>query len=150
MRVVVQRVLQSSVSVNDQVIGKTGLGLCVFFGVKSGDQIEDLEWLANKIANLRIFSDEEGKMNKSVLDVDGEILMISQFTMYASTRRGNRPSFIEAEKPDRAEEIYNRFVEELELKIKKPVQTGEFGGDMKINIINDGPVTILIDTELKW
>jgi len=150
MRVVVQRVIKSDVKVDDKVIGKIGSGLCIFFGVKSGDRIEDLEWLTNKIANLRIFSDEHGKMNKSVLDIDGEILVISQFTLYASTRKGNRPSFIEAEKPERAEEIYNLFVENLQEKIGKPIQTGVFGGDMKINIVNDGPVTILIDSQLKW
>lgn len=150
MRVVVQRVLESDVSVNGNVIGKIGPGLCIFFGVKSGDSYDEMDWLINKIVNLRIFSDEHGKMNKSVQDIDGEILVISQFTLYASTRKGNRPSFIEAEKPERAEKFYNSFVENLQKKLGKTIQTGEFGGDMKINIVNDGPVTILIDTELKW
>lgn len=150
MRVVVQRVTEAEVIIDGKTSGKTGKGLCVFFGVRNGDSEKEMEWLANKIAQLRIFSDEEGKMNRSVSDISGEVMVISQFTLYASTKKGNRPSFIAAEKPERAERLYDRFIEILQAKISTPLQTGIFGADMKIKLENDGPVTIVIDTDLKW
>jgi|SRR5699024_809438 len=150
MRVVIQRVTEAQVTIEGRIFSKIGKGLCIFFGVKTDDKEEELDWLARKIVNLRIFSDEEGKMNKSVLDIKGEIMIISQFTLYASTKKGNRPSFINAEKPQRAEEIYKKFIENIESRIGSSVKSGVFGEDMKIKLENDGPVTILMDTDIKW
>lgn len=150
MRVVVQRVSRAHVKIAKSIHSKIGWGLCIFLGIEQEANTEDLPWLVNKIVNLRIFGDEEGKMNKSVLDIDGEILLISQFTLHASTKKGNRPSFIQAEKPERAEKIYEECIRQLSEKLGKNIATGEFGGDMKIELINDGPVTIIIDTEYKW
>ncbi len=150
MRVVIQRVNQASVSIHGQLHGKIDRGLCIFFGVNEDADENDLPWLVNKIINLRIFNDSNDKMNLSVNDVDGEILLISQFTLHASTKKGNRPSFIQAEKPERAEVIYNTCISMLSKNLQKPIQSGVFGGYMKIDLQNDGPVTIIIDTDLRW
>lgn len=150
MRVVVQRVNHASVEENEICHGRIEQGLCVFFGVEKNADENDLSWLTNKIVNLRIFNDVDGKMNLSVLDIGGDILLISQFTLHASTKKGNRPSFIESERAERAETIYKKCIVYFEDLMDKPIQTGVFGGDMKVNLENDGPVTILIDSEQKW
>lgn len=150
MRVVIQRVNFAEVEIDGSKFSGIHRGLCIFLGIEKGADTTELTWLANKIVNLRIFNDEEGKMNRSLQDVDGDILVISQFTLHGSTKKGNRPSFIGAEKPVRAQQIYEECIVELELKLGKPIMTGVFGADMKINLENDGPVTILIDTEYKW
>jgi len=149
MIAVIQRVSKSSVTIDGEVKSEIGHGLNVLLGIEGADTQEDITWLTRKIANMRIFDDEEGVMNKSVLDVHGEILVISQFTLHASTKKGNRPSYIKAAKPDFAVPLYKKFVEHLELEIGKPVGTGEFGADMKVEIQNDGPVTIIVDTKDK-
>ena len=146
MRVVVQRVSESNVKVSGNVIGKINHGLMVLVSFVDDDTNIDLEWMSKKIINLRIFNDEEGKMNKSLLDVNGDILLISQFTLHGSTKKGNRPSFIKAAKPDYANEMYQKFIELLEKHLGKSIQTGEFGGDMKVGLVNDGPTTIIIDS----
>ena len=146
MRAVVQRVLSSSVEVDSKVIGKIYLGINVLLGVSKTDTIDDIKYIKDKMLNLRIFPDEQGKLNKSILEVGGEILIISQFTLYGDCRRGRRPSFIEALGGSEAEELYDKFVQLVkESGIK--VETGQFGADMKVNIINDGPVTILLDSK---
>lgn len=150
MRAVIQRVNRAQVNIDGQRFSGIEQGLCIFLGIEKEANDKDLPWLVNKIVNLRIFSDDEGKMNKSVLETGGEILLISQFTLHASTKKGNRPSFIQAENPDRAQSIYEECIRQLEHNLGKSIETGEFGGDMKINLENDGPVTILIDTEYKW
>lgn len=150
MRVVIQRVNQASVKVEGILQGEIDQGLCIFFGVEKGAEVDDLTWLVHKVVNLRIFNDKEGKMNLSVKDVEGDIILISQFTLHASTRKGNRPSFIQSEGADRADEIYQECIKYFEQKLGKSIQTGVFGGDMKVSLENDGPVTILIDTEEKW
>lgn len=149
MIAVIQRVSKSSVTIDGVVKSEIDQGLNVLLGIEGADTQEDITWLTRKIANMRIFDDEEGVMNKSVLDVHGEILVISQFTLHASTKKGNRPSYIKAAKPDFAIPLYKKFVEHLELEIGKPVATGEFGADMQVEIQNDGPVTIIIDTKDK-
>ncbi len=149
MIAVIQRVSKSSVTIDGDVKSEIDQGLNVLLGIEGADTQEDITWLTRKIANMRIFDDEEGVMNKSVLDVHGEILVISQFTLHASTKKGNRPSYIKAAKPDFAIPLYKKFVEHLELEIGKPVATGEFGADMQVEIQNDGPVTIIIDTKDK-
>lgn len=149
MRVVIQRVSKASVTVDDKITGKINTGLLLLLGIEDADNEDDIEWLSNKIVNLRIFSDETGVMNKSVMDVDGEILVISQFTLYASTKKGNRPSYIKASKPDHAIPVYEKMVRQLEKDAGKEIQTGIFGADMKVELLNDGPVTILIDTKSK-
>ena len=149
MIAVIQRVSNSSVTIDGEVKAQIGQGLNVLLGIEGADNQEDIAWLTRKIANMRIFDDEEGVMNRSVLDISGEILVISQFTLHASTKKGNRPSYIKAAKPDYAIPLYEKFVEHLELEIGKPVGTGEFGADMKVEIQNDGPVTIIIDTKDK-
>ncbi|URZ07138.1 D-aminoacyl-tRNA deacylase [Clostridium felsineum] len=146
MRAVVQKVTKSSVKVEGKVIGKIEKGLNVLIGITEGDTIQDIEYLKNKILNLRIFEDEEGKLNKSLKDVNGELLLISQFTLYGDCRKGRRPSFIEALSGDKAEKIYNKFVELCKEEIEN-VQTGEFGAHMDVEIQNDGPVTLLIDSK---
>lgn len=143
MRVLVQRSLNSTVSVENKIIGSINKGLVLLVGFTSGDTEENIKYLVNKILNLRIFDDENGIMNKSVLDIDGEILSISQFTLYADSKKGNRPSYIHALNGEEAIVLYNKFNEELRKQIK--VETGKFGADMKVNIINDGPVTILLE-----
>ncbi len=148
MKAVIQRVSEASVKVDGAVVGKCGEGYMILFGAVEGDTLTDVEILAQKTVNLRIFCDENDKMNKSILDIDGEILAISQFTLAADVKKGNRPSFIKALNPEIAEKYYDVFCEKLkELGVKR-VEKGVFGGDMKVSLINDGPVTILYDTEI--
>jgi D-tyrosyl-tRNA(Tyr) deacylase len=149
MRVVVQRVSEASVAIEGKVKSSIGSGLLVLVGIEEGDSKEDIDWLSPKIANLRIFNDEDGKMNRSVKEAGGDVILISQFTLHASTRKGNRPSYIKAAKPDIAIPLYEAFIKQMELDIGKQVQTGEFGADMKVKLINDGPATIIIDTKVK-
>ena len=147
MRVVVQRVIQSNVKVSGEVIGEIKEGLMVLVSFVDEDNDTDLGWMTKKIINLRIFNDDEGKMNRSVQDIGGDILLISQFTLHGSTKKGNRPSFIKAAKPDFANVMYMKFIKILEQSLGKGIQTGEFGGDMKVSLINDGPTTIIIDSK---
>ena len=147
MRVVVQRVSQSNVKVSGEIIGEINEGLMVLVSFVDEDNDTDLGWMTKKIINLRIFNDDEGKMNRSVQDIGGDILLISQFTLHGSTKKGNRPSFIKAAKPDFANVMYERFIKVLEQSLGKEIQTGEFGGDMKVSLINDGPTTIIIDSK---
>jgi D-tyrosyl-tRNA(Tyr) deacylase len=147
MRAVVQRVAHASIAIGGEVRGSIGPGLLVLLGVEAADAAEDLEWLSGKIVRLRIFNDEQGLMNRSVQEVGGEVLVASQFTLFASTRKGNRPSFSRAAPPAVAIPLYEAFVRRLEADLGRPPQTGEFGADMKIALLNDGPVTILIDTK---
>jgi len=149
MRAVIQRVSQSNVKVSGEVIGEIKGGLMVLVSFVDEDKDTDLEWMTKKIVNLRIFNDDEGKMNRSVQDVGGDILLISQFTLHGSTKKGNRPSFIKAAKPDIANVMYEKFIKILEQSLGKEIQTGEFGGDMKVSLINDGPTTIIIDSKDK-
>ena len=149
MRAVVQRVKQASVTVSGEIVSKIGIGLLIFLGIEPSDNDEDINWLVKKVANLRIFNDEEGVMNISLLDNGGEALVISQFTLHASTKKGNRPSYIRAAKPDIAIPIYEDFVTRLQDNLGKKVSAGIFGADMKVSLINDGPVTIVIDTKVK-
>lgn len=149
MRAVVQRVSKASVTVEGEIISKIGLGLLVLLGVENEDAKADLEWLSRKIVNLRIFNDEEGVMNKSLIEVKGDAIVVSQFTLHASTKKGNRPSYLKAAKPEIAIPIYENFVERLEIDLGKKVGTGVFGADMKVELLNDGPVTITIDTKNK-
>lgn len=144
MRILVQRSLNSNVSVNNNIVGQINKGLVIFVGFTNNDTEKEIDYLINKLLNLRIFDDESGIMNKSVLDVDGEILSISQFTLYADTKKGNRPSYINAMKNIEASKLYDLFNQKLKTKIK--VETGVFGADMKVNIVNDGPVTILLES----
>ncbi len=147
MRVVIQRVSKASVEINGSIKSETGKGLLVLLGIEEADNTEDIEWLCGKICRLRIFGDEKGVMNLSVQEINGEILFISQFTLHASTKKGNRPSYIKAAKPDIAIPLYESFITYLEKEFGKPVKTGEFGADMKVSLINDGPVTIIIDSK---
>ena len=149
MKTVTQRVQYASVTIDGQVKSKIGRGLLILVGIEDRDTQEDIEWLAKKITNLRIFDDENGMMNRSCIEVEGEILVVSQFTLQASTKKGNRPSYIKASKPDVAIPMYEAFCEEVGLQLGKPVQTGTFGADMKVELLNDGPVTILIDSQNK-
>ena len=149
MRVVVQRVSQSNVKVSGEIIGEINEGLMVLVSFVDEDNDIDLGWMTKKIINLRIFNDDEGKMNRSVQDIGGDILLISQFTLHGSTKKGNRPSFIKAAKPDFANVMYERFIKVLEQSLGKEIQTGEFGGDMKVSLVNDGPTTIIIDSKDK-
>ena len=149
MRAVIQRVSQSNVKVSGEVIGEIKGGLMVLVSFVDEDNDTDLDWISKKIVNLRIFNDDEGKMNRSIQDVDGDILLISQFTLHGSTKKGNRPSFIKAAKPDFANVMYERFIKVLEQSLGKEIQTGEFGGDMKVSLVNDGPTTIIIDSKDK-
>lgn len=147
MRAVIQRVSKASVTVDGAITGKIEAGLLVLIGVEDADGDEDIRWLSSKIVALRIFNDDAGVMNKSVLDVDGGILLVSQFTLHASTKKGNRPSYLKASRPDVAIPIYEKMIEQLETDSGRKVQTGIFGADMKVELLNDGPVTILIDTK---
>jgi D-aminoacyl-tRNA deacylase len=150
MIAVVQRVLKAAVSIESIIKSEIEIGLVVLLGISEKDDLnhlEDLEWLSKKIVNMRIFSDEQGKMNLSVLEKNGEILLISQFTLLASTKKGNRPSYLEAARPEKAIPLYKKMIEFLEKDLKKSIKTGEFGADMKVSLINDGPVTIVIDSQ---
>lgn len=149
MRVVIQRVSRASVTVDANVTGQIAQGLLVFVGIEDTDGDEDIAWLSNKIINLRIFNDEAGVMNKSLLDAGGEVLLVSQFTLHASTKKGNRPSYIKASKPDVAVPLYEKMTAQLEKDLGKKIQTGVFGADMKVELVNDGPVTIWMDTKNK-
>lgn len=149
MKVVIQRVLKASVTIENNIVASIGNGLLILLGIVDDDTQEDIQWLTNKIANLRIFGDENGVMNQSVLNIQGDVIVVSQFTLHASTKKGNRPSYIKAAKPDVAIPIYEAFVKKLEIDLNKKVQTGEFGADMKVELINDGPVTIIIDSKNK-
>jgi D-tyrosyl-tRNA(Tyr) deacylase len=149
MRAVIQRVTRASVTIEGLVKAQIGEGLLIFLGIEDADNHEDIEWLTKKIANLRIFDDQDGVMNKSVLDNNGDILIISQFTLHAMTKKGNRPSYIRAAKPEVAIPLYEKFCSELSELIGHEVKTGIFGADMKVELLNDGPVTIWIDTKNK-
>ncbi|WP_200974208.1 D-aminoacyl-tRNA deacylase [Echinicola sp. 20G] len=149
MIAVIQRVSESSVKIDGTIKGEIGQGLMVLLGIEEADNAEDITWLSKKIVNLRIFGDENGVMNKSLLDVGGEILLISQFTLHASTKKGNRPSYIKAAKPDIAIPLYESFIQQVENDLGKTIETGEFGADMKVALVNDGPVTICIDSKNK-
>ncbi|NDV45910.1 D-tyrosyl-tRNA(Tyr) deacylase [Paludibacter sp. 221] len=149
MRTLIQRVSKSSVTVEGVVKGEVGTGLLILVGVEDADTDDDIDWLTGKIVNLRIFDDEGGVMNRSILDVEGDVLVVSQFTLHASTKKGNRPSYIKASKPDFAIPMYDKFCDELSLKLNKRVQTGVFGADMQVSLVNDGPVTIWIDSKNK-
>ncbi len=146
MRVVIQRVKKASVTIEEKIKSSIGKGLLVLAGFENADSGEDLEWMVKKISRLRIFDDENGVMNLSVMDIEGEILVVSQFTLHAKTKKGNRPSYINAASPDISIPLYNRFVDSLSSSISKEVKTGEFGAMMKVELINDGPVTIIIDS----
>ena len=149
MRVVIQRVSEASVLINQDIITSVRKGLVVLVGIETDDTNEDSLWLANKISQLRIFSDKDEKMNLSICEIDGEIIIVSQFTLHAKTKKGNRPSYIHAARPEQAIPLYEQFKKDLSLAIGKQVQSGEFGVDMKVSLTNDGPVTILIDTKNK-
>jgi D-tyrosyl-tRNA(Tyr) deacylase len=149
MRVVIQRVKKASVEISGNMHSAIGKGLLILVGVDEVDEDEDIQYIASKVVGLRIFQDEEGKMNKNVIEVGGECLVVSQFTLFASTKKGNRPSFMRSAKPERAVEMYAKFVHELQNKIGMPIQTGEFGADMAVALINDGPVTITMDSRAK-
>lgn len=149
MRVVIQRIKNASVSVEGKQISSIEKGFLILVGIEDVDTKEDVEWLTQKIVNLRVFDDENGIMNKSVVDVDGEILVVSQFTLFASTKKGNRPSYIRASKPDFAVPMYQQFCEKLTQLFGKEIKTGIFGADMQVSLLNDGPVTIIIDTKNK-
>ncbi|AMR31012.1 D-tyrosyl-tRNA(Tyr) deacylase [Mucilaginibacter sp. PAMC 26640] len=149
MRAVIQRVSQASCTVDGNITGQIAAGFLVLLGVEDADTLQDVDWLAPKIANMRVFGDEQGLMNKALADIDGGILLISQFTLFAQTKKGNRPSFIRAAKPDKAVPLYEYMINELAKLVNKPIQTGIFGTDMKISLLNDGPVTIVMDTKDK-
>ena len=149
MRAVIQRVSEASVVVEYEKVANIQQGLLVLLGIENEDTKEDADWLANKISALRIFSDSEGKMNNSILDVDGDVIVVSQFTLHAKTKKGNRPSYIKSARPEQAIPLYDQFKKELSEVIGKQVQSGEFGADMKVSLVNDGPVTIIIDSKNK-
>ncbi len=149
MRAVIQRVKHASCTVDNKITGQIQKGFMILLGVEEADKIEDLKWLGQKFINLRVFEDEQGLMNKSILDIDGSILLISQFTLFAQTKKGNRPSFIRAAKPDKAKPMYEEMAALLGQLLQKEVQLGIFGADMKIELLNDGPVTIIMDTKDK-
>ena len=149
MNVVLQRVSKASVTVDEKIISEIQNGILILLGITNDDTIDDIQWLTKKIANLRIFDDENNVMNKSLIDVHGDAIVVSQFTLLASTKKGNRPSYIKAAKPDFAIPIYEKFIQELESLLSKKIGKGIFGADMKIELTNDGPVTIIIDTKNK-
>jgi len=149
MRAVIQRVSKASCTVDDKITGSINTGFLVLLGIEDADTDDDLQWLAQKIINLRVFGDENGLMNKALADIDGNILLISQFTLFAQTKKGNRPSFLRAAKPEKAIPMYEKMINILETLTNKKVATGLFGADMKINLLNDGPVTIIMDTKDK-
>lgn len=147
MRIVIQRVLEASVQIEGAIKSNINQGVLVLVGIEGEDTQEDIDWLCGKIAKLRIFNDENGVMNKSLLEIEGDAIVVSQFTLHASTKKGNRPSYIKAAKPEVAVPLYEQFVARLEKELGKQVGTGEFGADMKVSLINDGPVTISIDSK---
>ena len=149
MRVVIQRVAKASVTINGTVKSQIEKGFLILLGVKNEDTLEDLEYLCQKIVKMRIFNDDEGKMNLSIQDIKGDILLISQFTLFAQTHKGNRPSFIRAARPETAMPMYEKFAQRLEELLGKSIGTGEFGADMKVELLNDGPTTVVMDTEIK-
>lgn len=149
MRAVLQRVTQASCTVDDQITGEISNGFLVLLGIEDADTQEDLEWLAQKIVNMRVFGDENGLMNKALADVDGNILLISQFTLFAATKKGNRPGFTRAARPEKAIPMYEEMINQLSTLLNKEIQRGIFGADMKISLLNDGPVTIVMDTKDK-
>ena len=149
MKAVIQRVSESSVTIDNEVVAQIQQGLLVLIGIEDADNQEDINWLTSKIANLRIFEDESEVMNLSLKDIDGEMIVVSQFTLHALTKKGNRPSYIKASKPEIAIPLYESFVQQMEKELGKKVQTGQFGTDMKVSLVNDGPVTIIIDTKNK-
>jgi len=149
MRAVIQRVSKASVSIGGKVHSQVGNGLMILLGMEDADSEDDILWLSTKIINLRIFPDQEGVMNISIKEIDGDILLVSQFTLHASTKKGNRPSYIKASKPDIAIPMYEKMIRQLSTDLGKAIQTGVFGADMQVELINDGPVTILIDTKVK-
>lgn len=149
MKTVIQRVSQSSVIINNEIVAQIQRGVLVLVGIEDADNQEDINWLTSKIANLRIFEDENQVMNLSLKDIDGEMIVVSQFTLHALTKKGNRPSYIKASKPEIAIPLYESFLQQMEIELGKKVQTGQFGADMKVGLVNDGPVTILIDTKNK-
>jgi D-tyrosyl-tRNA(Tyr) deacylase len=147
MRVVIQRVLKTQLKINGLVHSQIGPGMLVLLGIEEDDNAEDSEWLSGKLSSLRIFGDDEGKLNLDVNQIQGEVMVVSQFTLFASTKKGNRPSFLRSAKPEIAIPLYEDFIRKLGALIQKPVQTGQFGADMKIELVNDGPVTIIIDSK---
>lgn len=149
MKVIIQRVSQASVTIDSKIVAEIQKGLLVLVGIEDADTQEDILWLTSKIANLRIFEDENEVMNLSIKDVNGDIIVVSQFTLHASTKKGNRPSYIKAAKPEIAIPLYEKFIAQLEQEIGKKIQTGKFGADMKVLLLNDGPVTIVMDTKNK-
>ena len=149
MKAVIQRVSQSSVTINNEIVAQIQQGILVLVGIEDADNQEDINWLTSKIANLRIFADENDVMNLSLKDIDGEMIVVSQFTLHALTKKGNRPSYIKASKPEIAIPLYESFLQQMEIELGKKVQTGQFGADMKVGLVNDGPVTIIIDTKNK-
>ncbi|MFY0630494.1 MAG: D-tyrosyl-tRNA(Tyr) deacylase [Flavobacteriaceae bacterium] len=149
MKAVIQRVSKASVTIGEERVSSIQQGLLILLGIEDADTQEDIQWLSKKISNLRIFGDENGVMNKSLLEVRGEAIVVSQFTLHASTKKGNRPSYIKAAKPEVAIPLYESFVAQFETDLGKKVQTGKFGADMKVELLNDGPVTIIIDTKDK-
>lgn len=149
MRAIIQRVQSSSVSIEGDIVASIGLGFMILLGIEHTDTEQDIEWLCQKIARLRIFADENSAMNLDIQQVDGELLVVSQFTLHASTRKGNRPSFIEAARPEIAVPLYEKFIETLSHAASRKVQSGRFGADMQVSLVNDGPVTIFIDSKLK-
>jgi D-aminoacyl-tRNA deacylase len=149
MRAVIQRVTKASVAIDNRIYSQIGEGLLVLLGIEDADAGEDIEWLSSKIVNLRIFNDAAGVMNESILDQKGELLLVSQFTLHASTKKGNRPSYIKASKPEIAIPLYEKMIDRLGIDLGKDIKTGIFGADMKVELLNDGPVTIVIDTKNK-
>jgi D-tyrosyl-tRNA(Tyr) deacylase len=149
MKAVIQRVSHSSVTIDNKIVAEIQKGLLILIGIEDSDSQEDIVWLTSKIANLRIFADDNDVMNLSLKDIDGDVIVVSQFTLHALTKKGNRPSYIKAAKPEIAIPLYEKFVTQMEQEIGKKVQTGQFGADMKVALINDGPVTIIIDTKNK-
>lgn len=149
MIAVIQRVSEASVKIEDKIKGSIQTGFLILLGITHDDTLEDVEWLSKKIIGMRIFSDEEGKMNLDLKSVNGDILLISQFTLHASTKKGNRPSFIEAARPEIAIPLYEQMIKQLSKELGKAIKTGEFGADMKVSLVNDGPVTIIIDSKNK-
>lgn len=147
MRAVIQRVSKASVTINKVKVSAINNGILILLGIEDDDSVDDIQWLSKKIVNLRIFNDENEVMNKSLIDVNGDAIVVSQFTLHASTKKGNRPSYIKAAKPNIAIPLYKSFIQQIEQDLNKKVGTGEFGADMKVELINDGPVTIIIDTK---